>query len=333
MTEITNDEKRVTSNASADEITEAIKRAGTILVCGHIRPDGDCVSSALAVKSLCEKLGKQADAVCDLNDDKPDNLGHLRGYEDFGKTRFEYYDLFIAVDCATVKRLGKYKQYLDDAANSINIDHHPTNERYGAINHIEADASSTCAIVFGLFENSELIDKDIAAMLYTGLSTDTGHFMHANTDSKVFGIAEKLSRYGLDIGGINNELYCSKSYPRIKLTARALEGIKLYEDGAIALMTVTQADLKSCGCKSDDTEGLIDYASSIRGVKISIAMCEQVGGGQFRVSLRAKTANVATVAETFGGGGHKLAAGCIIFGAKDFVEKKVVEAASAALQQ
>ncbi len=316
---------------AVEEIISAIKSAGTVLVCGHIRPDGDCVSSALAVKCLCEKLGKSADAVCDIDNDKPDNLGHLKDYDAFGTTRYEYYDLFIAVDCATVKRLGKYKDNLDSAAFSINIDHHPTNERYGKINYIDGDASSTCEIIFGLFENSGLIDKDIATMLYTGLSTDTGHFMHSNTDSNVFGIAEKLTRYGLDVGSINNELYCSKSFARIKLTACALNGIQLFEDGRIALMVITQADLKACGCKSDDTEGLIDYASSIRGVKISIAMCEQVGGGQFRVSLRSKKADVAAVAETFGGGGHKLAAGCIIFGTKDFVAKKIVEAAGAAL--
>ncbi len=332
MTEI-NDNGCAEIKQAADEITAAIKRAGAVLVCGHIRPDGDCVSSALAVKSLCEKLGKKADAVCDMDDDKPDNLGHLSGYEAFGTARFEYYDLFIAVDCATVKRLGKYKKHLDGSAFSINIDHHPTNERYGKINYIDGGASSTCAIIFGLFENSGLIDKDIAAMLYTGLSTDTGHFMHSNTDSKVFGIAEKLTKYGLDVGGINNELYCSKSYERIKLTARALDGIQLFADGRIALMTITQADLKACGCKSDDTEGLIDYASSIRGVMISIAMCEQVGGGQFRVSLRSKKVDVAAVAETFGGGGHKLAAGCILFGTKEFVAKKIVEAAGAALSE
>ncbi|MCH5160492.1 MAG: bifunctional oligoribonuclease/PAP phosphatase NrnA [Clostridiales bacterium] len=332
MTALTDNNSVDCGKTDTDKIIDAINSAKTVLVCGHVRPDGDCVSSALAMKALCEKLGKQVDAVCDLDNDKPDNLSHLRGFEQFGTASLEYYDLFIAVDCATAKRLGRFKQYLDDAAFSVNIDHHPTNERYGKINHIEPDASSTCAIIFGLFEQSGLIDKDIATALYTGLSTDTGHFMHSNTDSKVFGIAEKLTEYGLDVGSINNSLYCSKSYSRVKLTARVLDSIKLYGDGEIALMTITQKDLKSCGCKSDDTEGLIDYASSIRGVKIAIAICEQVGGGQFRVSLRSKSADVAAVAQTFGGGGHKLAAGCIIFGAKDFVEKKIVEAATAALK-
>lgn len=312
-----------------DRIIDAINRSATVLVCGHVRPDGDCVSSAIAVKLLCEKLGKKADAVCD--DDVPSFLDFLPDYANFGKTRYEYYDLFISVDCATENRLGKYRQNLYDAGNSIVIDHHP-NEGYGKINHIVPEACSTCAVIFELFENSGLIDKTIATLLYTGLSTDTGHFMHANTDSKVFDIASKLCRYGFDVGKLNHAIYCNKKIERIRLTSAALSNIKLYENGAIALLPISLDDLKKCGCRSEDTEGLIDYASSIGGVKISISVCEQVNG-TFRVSLRSVEADVSAVAAKFGGGGHKLAAGCILGGNFSGVEKKIVAAAAAALKQ
>lgn len=313
-----------------NSIIDAIKNSATVLVCGHVRPDGDCVSSAIAVKLLCEKLGKKADAVCD--DDCPYFLGFLPDCDNFGKPRFEYYDLFISVDCATESRLGKYRQNLYDAANSIVIDHHPTNEGYGKINHIVPDACSTCAVIFNIFEKSGLIDETVATLLYAGLSTDTGHFMHANTNAEVFDIASKLSGYGLDIGKINHALYCNKKIERIKLVSVALSGIRLYENGAIGLLSVSLDDLKKCGCRAEDTEGLIDYASSISGVRISVAVCEK-SSGLFRVSLRSVDADVSAVASEFGGGGHKLASGCILSGTLKTVEKRIVAAAAAALKK
>ncbi len=310
------------------EIINAIKGGSTVLVCGHIRPDGDCIGSCLAVRRICEKLGKRADAVCD--DEFPSYLNFLPDFELLGKTRFEYYDLFIAVDCANDKRLGKYKQNLLDAGNSIVIDHHPTNDGYGKINCIRPEACSTCQIIHELFKNENLIDKDIASMLYTGVSTDTGHFMHANTNANVFSTAVELCGYGLDVGALNHDIYCNKTPERIKLTSLALNGITLHRDGKIAVMSVSLKDLKTSGCKADDTEGLIDFAKGIAGVRIAVAMCEQQGG-MYRISLRSVTENVAAVAEKFGGGGHRLAAGCIVSGTLRDVKKKIIDAAAEAL--
>lgn len=310
------------------QIVNAIKSANNILVCGHIRPDGDCVSSALAVRHLCEKLGKNADAVCDT--EKLGMFKFLPEYEYFCEPRFKSYDLFIAVDCATDKRLGEYQKQLHAARKSINIDHHPTNNRYGDINHIVPEECSTCAILYKLFAPLGVIDKEMATMLYTGLSTDTGHFMHSNTNSEVFKIASELCKCGVDVGTVNHDIYCNKSFKRLQLTARAIENIMLYEDGQIALMQITRKDLEDCGCVSADTEGVIDYASSISGVKISIAMCEQPGS-VYRVSFRSVSADVASAAETFGGGGHKLAAGCIVNGNRYDVIEKILAAARTAL--
>lgn len=317
-------------NKITADIIDAIKCAERILVCGHVRPDGDCIGAALAMRHICENLGKTADAVCDA--DKLKSFLFLPEYNEFGNSRYEYYDLFIAVDCASDKRLGIYRDSLLDAENSINIDHHPTNNGFCAINHIDESASSTCAILYNIFSETNLIDKVAATFLYVGVSTDTGHFMHSNTTADVFGIAAKLCGYGIDVGKLNRSIYCNNSLQRIKLTARALDTIKPYCDGQIALMTILLSDLDICGCTSEDTEGLIDYVSGISGVKISIAMCEQPGG-YFRVSFRAVSANVAAVAETFGGGGHKLASGCIISGTCAEVTERITAAASAALRE
>lgn len=312
----------------ASEIIKAIQNSKNVLVCGHIRPDGDCIGSALAVRRICEKLGKNADAVCDS--DKPDAFFYLPDYDKFCSRKYDDYDLFIAVDCADEKRLGEYRKYLVSAKNSVDIDHHPTNYGYAKINCIDAKAASVCALLFELFEDSGLIDKDVAEMLYTGVSTDTGHFMHSNTDAKVFTTAAKLCGYGIDVGRINHDLYRNESMNKMKLTARAIDSIRLHADGKIALMTILLDDLKACDCETLDTEGLIDYASSIAGVRISIAMCEQPGN-LFRVSLRSVSADVSAVAGKFGGGGHKLASGCIINGNRYDVAEMLIKAATAAL--
>lgn len=314
-------------NTAAD-IIDAIRRAQKILVCGHVRPDGDSIGATLAMRRICQKLGKSADAVCDS--EKPAAFDFLPDYELFCSPKYNNYDLFIAVDCANAKRLGAYIVQLDSAADSISIDHHSTNEEYAKTNIVDGASSSTCALLFDLFSQSGIIDRDIATMLYTGLSTDTGHFMHSNTDAKVFYTAAKLCEYGIDVSAINHAIYCNRSLRRTKLTSRALDSIRMYAEGRVALMTVGLDDLAECGCKSEDTEGLIDFVSAISGVLISISMCEQ-DGGYYRVSFRAVSCDVSAAAATFGGGGHKLAAGCIITGDRYEVTEKVVSAAICAL--
>lgn len=313
---------------SAMEIIDAIKAADSIIVCGHIRPDGDSICAALAMRHICAALGKSVDAVCDS--EKPKSFEFLPEYEHFCIMRRKSYDLFIAVDCATYKRLGGYAVQFDSAKNSISIDHHQTNERYCKINYVVPDACSTCEIIYNLFADSGFMDKTLATYIYGGLSTDTGHFMHANTTSDVFHIASELCKYGIDNAAINRNIYCSKSFARMKLTARAIGGIILYERGSIALLVVSLDDLDECGCVSEDTEGLIDFASSINGVKIAMSMCEDKGGF-YRISFRSVDVDVAAVAAGFGGGGHKLASGCVIKGNKYDIMNRIVAAAAVAL--
>ena len=315
--------------AITTEILNAIKAAETVLVVGHVRPDGDCVGSVMAMRHFCERLGKKADAVCDS--DKPAAYAFLPDYEYFCAPRYQKYDLFISVDCATESRLGCYRAMLSTAKNSINIDHHATNPEYCNINYVVGDACSTCYLLYDLFKEVEgLIDSDSAAMLYTGLSTDTGHFMHSNTTEEVFRAAAELCKYGIDVVKLNRGLYCNNPFSKVKLTARALGGIILHEDGKIALMNISLKDLQECGCTSEDTEGLINNASAISGVRIAISMCEQPGS-VFRVSFRSVSADVAAAAAKFGGGGHKLAAGCMITGDRYDIMEKIVAAAKMAL--
>ncbi len=313
---------------TTSKLIDLIQSGKNILVCGHMRPDGDCIGAALAMRRICENLGKTADAVCDA--DKPVSFAFLPDIDRFCKPRKKSYDVFISVDCANEKRLGAYSAALDAAEHAVDIDHHPFNPKFGDINVVDESASSTCLIIYELFKDTELMDLQTAELLYTGISTDTGHFMHSNTDARTFSAAMGLMELGLDIGRINHDIYCNKSKRKIKLTARALDGMEYYAGGAVALMTLSLADLGECGCTSEDTEGLIDFAKSVEGVKIAVSMCEQEGG-TVRVSLRSVEADVSAVAGRFGGGGHKLASGCMVSGTLDYVKDKIVSAAAEAL--
>lgn len=301
---------------------KSLKEAKNVLIAGHIRPDGDCIGSGLAIKHLCDSLGINADFSVDS--DIPESYMFMPGAREINSHKFNNYDLFIAVDCADAARLGRYAEYAE-TVYTVNVDHHYTNPSYGNKNYIVADACSTCEILYGMIREAGLLNKTIAECLYVGLSTDTGHFMHANTTEKTFLIAAGLAAEGIDVSGINNMLYNSVSRNKLALTSRAIGSIEYFENGDIAFMTIYLSDLKQTGCTTDDTEGLIAYATSIKGVKVSVCVCEQADG-TFRVSLRSKGANVAKAAAVFGGGGHERAAGCILRGKRDDVARKLISA-------
>lgn len=301
---------------------KSLKEAKNVLIVGHVRPDGDCIGSGLAVKALCDELNINADFSVD--GDVPEAYKFMPGAESINTHKYNNYDLFVAVDCADAARLGKYAEYTE-TLYTVNVDHHYTNPNYGSKNFVVADACSTCQILYEMISEAGLLNKTIAECLYVGLSTDTGHFMHSNTTEKTFLIAAGLAAQGIDVAGINNNLYNSVSRNKLALTSRAINSIEYFENGDIAFMTIYIRDLIQTGCKTEDTEGLIGYATSIKGVKVSICVCEQEDG-TFRVSLRSKGTNVAKAAAVFGGGGHERAAGCILRGKRNDVARKLVQA-------
>ena len=196
---------------------------------------------------------------------------------------------------------------------------------FGDHNIVDADASSTCELVFDLLEPTGEIDAVIADYLYMGLSTDTGHFMHSNTTPKVLETAYKLSLFGADTYGLATALYRSRSREKTELIAKSIESMRYYLDGKVALIAVTAEMLESVGLEANDTEGLIDYAIAVKGVEIGVSICEEKSE-EFKVSFRSRGRNVDEIAKVFGGGGHKFASGCRIFGLKEEVIEKILKA-------
>lgn len=304
-------------------ILEEIEHAQTILICGHVRPDGDCLGSAFALREYCLGLGKSAD-VCSPSP-IPESYKFMRQSEKFNVLSRKTYDLFIAVDCATQDRIGKMEGFFRSAPRTVCIDHHEGHEGFADVNLVKNYASSTCEIVFDLLEPTGQITREIANYLYIGLSTDTGHFMHSNTDSKVMYTAYRLSCLGAECHNIATELYRSRSRNKTMLIAKSIEAMRFFMNDTVCIIPMTQELLDECNISSNDTEGIIDYAISINGVEIGISMCAEKEN-EYKVSFRSRTRHVNEIAAVFGGGGHIYAAGCRICGKTEDVIDKLLKA-------
>lgn len=304
-------------------ILEEIEHAQTILICGHVRPDGDCLGSAFALREYCLGLGKSA-AVCSPSP-IPESYKFMRQSEKFNVLSRKTYDLFIAVDCATQDRIGKMEGFFRSAPRTVCIDHHEGHEGFADVNLVKNYASSTCEIVFDLLEPTGKITREIANYLYIGLSTDTGHFMHSNTDSKVMYTAYRLSCLGAECHNIATELYRSRSRNKTMLIAKSIEAMRFFMNDTVCIIPMTQELLDECNISSNDTEGIIDYAISINGVEIGISMCAEKEN-EYKVSFRSRTRHVNEIAAVFGGGGHIYAAGCRICGKTEDVIDKLLKA-------
>ena len=299
-------------------LIDYIKNARTVLIVCHIRPDGDCLGSGFALKRIAENLGKRVDFVTDS--DKPAHYSFIKDFDSLNDKKYDKYDLGSAED----SRLGRYLDAYLKCPMTINIDHHRTNNRFGKINHVDAEISSTCELLYSLIKDENVIDAQSATCLYLGLSTDTGNFMHNNTTSNTMKVASNLLALGANHQSIVNDFYKNNTKNKLALTAKAIDSMRFFCDDKIVIMTVTSAILRECGCTMADTEGLIDYGMSIGSVQAAVCMTEQ-RERSYKVSFRSKGVDVAAAAMTFGGGGHKLASGCVVNGHYEDVVRKVVK--------
>lgn len=304
---------------------DAIKKANDILIVCHIRPDGDCLGSGFALTRIAERMGKRVDFVCDSP--FPPAYSFIKDRDKFNDIKCERYDLAIAVDCADSARMGAFGEFFRKCSETINIDHHKTNDGFGKSNFVVPDLSSTCELLYSLIKDYGVIGADEATDLYLGLSTDTGNFMHSNTTPDTLRTASELLALGADLGAIVNGFYRNNTKNKLALVARAVGSMRYFDDDKVVVMTVTQRDLKETGCVLSDTEGLIDYGMSVGSVKVAVCMTEQ-RERSYKVSLRSKGADVSLVAGAFGGGGHKQASGCVANGYYEDVVEKIVRLSS-----
>lgn len=313
-------------------IIETLKNAqGSLLVACHRTPDGDTLGAGLAVCLWLRELGKDARVYC--ADPVPAAYRFLPGAGYVSAVWGDRPAVAVAVDCAGVDRIHPDGgQLLAGAGLVINIDHHATNPHYGTLNHIVDDAGSTCELVAEmLLEDGRCVNKDIADCLYTGIVTDTGQFAFDYTRPESLRTAARLMECGAAFESICSRVFRARSLSKTRLIAAALSSLRLFASGKIALVRVPQAMLQAAGSSADECENIVNFTVEIDGVEVGILLRETVAG-EWKVSYRSSgDVDVSVLAKGFGGGGHRKAAGCTLPGPADEAERRVVEAAQAAI--
>lgn len=307
------------------------KEKGKILIFTHENPDADGIGSMLALYEFLKNEGK--DVECAMKDPAPAILDFLPNIDKIKKLPNEKtYDLAILVDAAGSFRAGTKI----NAKEIIRIDHHIGGNKESNYDFIDTYAPSTTFLVAKILRywNEEKINSNIATNLYTGLLTDTGSFRYNNVDDEAFEMAEFLVKKGADPTYIANMIYERNKLSTIKLLQLTLSTLKLYAEGKIASLIVERKYLHETGALEEETEGFVNYARSIDGVEIAFIMIQKEDPDLWRVSIRGKgNIDVREIAEYFGGGGHRDAAGCRIRGKKEEVLNKLVERAKQQLEK
>ncbi|MFC4775348.1 bifunctional oligoribonuclease/PAP phosphatase NrnA [Paenibacillus sp. GCM10023252] len=295
-----------------DDALAFLQEGEQFLVVSHVQPDGDAISSTSVVGWLLSKLGKQA--VLMNEGEAPSRLSYLYTYSTIINYKLtppsELFTHVITVDCADFRRIGDVAGCFAPHAKLLNIDHHPTNDGFGLVNVIRSDAAATVEILYDLIERAQIpLDLDCATAIYTGLLTDTGGFRYSNTTPHVMEIASRMLALGVSGHRIADHLLEKMTMAKLKLLGRGLSRLTFSEDQRIGWLYVAKDDMKETGAVPEDLEGLVNYALNIDGVEVGILL-KETEDGSVKVSLRsAGAADVAAVAQSFGGGGHVRAAG------------------------
>jgi phosphoesterase RecJ-like protein len=326
-----------TTQPELDAVAEAIRSHDRFLVTTHENPDGDALGSLLAAKLGLESLGK--DVVMYLSGETP--LPREYAWMPLGNLRRSLPDdaadrVLLAVDCANESRLGPDPEVLASASLVVNVDHHHDNSRFGAINAVVADASSTGEIMRDLLRHLDVeLTPDMAEALYIALVTDTGRFQYTNTTPKALRLAAELVEAGADVHKIFQDVYESVQFAKLKLLARALERAQIYEGGRLVISYLLRGDFAEVGAAEPYSEGIIDYLRAVEGADMAALIREPPRGDApaRRVSLRASAdeLDVSKIARASGdGGGHRQAAGFSssesIEEITEFIRREFVEA-------
>lgn len=294
-------------------ISSELKEAKTIAIGGHVRPDGDCVCSVMALYRYLQKKLPQAEIDIYL-EEPPAPFHVLQGIEDI-KSEFntdKSYDLFFALDCND-ERLGDALPIFRRAKKRVNIDHHISNTGCGDINIVEPERSSTAELLYDLME-PEFVDEEIAKAIYIGIAHDTGVFRYSNTSPHTMQIAADLLKFGFDFSALIEETYYEKTYFQTQIMGRAILGSVRFMDGRCIVSMVSRRMMEFYCVTPKDLDGIVNQLQGVKGVDCAIFMYE-TGTLEYKVSMRSNgLVDVSKVAVKFGGGGHVRAAGCTMNG-------------------
>jgi phosphoesterase RecJ-like protein len=298
-----------------DTVVEALRTHERFLVVTHENPDGDALGSMLGAALGLRELGK--DVVMYLSGETrlPAEYGFMALEEVLREPPADVGErVLLALDCANERRISPEPVVLGDAALVVDVDHHHDNTRFGKVNLVVADASSTAEIVADLLSALDVrLTPAIAEALYIGVVTDTGRFQYANTTSKALRLAADLVDAGADVHNVFRQVYETVQFAKLKLLARALDHARALEGGRLVVSYLLRSDFSDAGAEEPYSEGIIDFLRAAEGSELVALIREPptAGGPMHRVSLRSSSdqIDVSAIARKSGGGGHVQAAG------------------------
>ena len=292
-----------------------VENTKEVAIAGHIRPDGDCIGSCMALYHY-------------IKDNYP--TVDVRVYLEEISNKFFYIkdadsaimhevptdatpDLFISIDCGDKERLGFAEVLVDRAKNSLNIDHHISNTNFAKENWVRPDAAAACEILCDIFEEDR-IGYDTAVALYTGIIHDSGVLKYSNTTKNTLNAAGMLITKGIPFTDIINDSFYQKTYLQNQILGRALLESVMFYDGKCIFTAISRKDMEFYGVTSADLDGIVNQLLITEGVEVAIFLYE-LDMQQYKVSLRSnKYIDVSKIAQRFSGGGHVRAAGCTMNG-------------------
>lgn len=302
------------SDRPEGKISEIAKDAKKIAISGHVHPDGDCAGSVLGLYNYLKETGSAEISV--FLEIPGENLMELPGADVITEDVPDgaHFDIFFMLDCGDAGRLGKRDKLLKMADHTVCIDHHVSSTGICDENYIFPDASSASEVLFEMLDPDK-ISKEAAECIYTGIIHDTGVFHHNCTSRRTMDIAGFLMEKGIDFSRIIDHGFYAKTYKQNQILGRCLMESMLLWNGTVIVSYLTRKELDFYEADGRDLGGIIDQLRLTDGVKVAIFLYE-AQNQSFKVSLRSTAPDIdlTVVASYFGGGGHKMAAGCTISG-------------------
>ena len=309
-----------------NKAAEIILKSQKIIIMGHDDEDPDSIGSCFAARLALLKLGKEA--VCCFS--APLEL-HTRfmgnDYTVFDENADYGADLCICLDCADAKRLGKRIKVFESAEHTLSIDHHETNTHFAEVNCVDGAASATAELLYDLFgELGVILDRDIAKNLYAAISADTGSFKYSNVTEKTMKIGAELIKTGIDHAKIARLLHDTDPIAVIRCKAEIMQNIEEFLDGRLVIVAADDALFEKYGITERDSGDIVNIARTVDSCEIAASIRKT--GEKIKISLRANgDISVSQIAQKFGGGGHKKAAGAKVEGkSAEEIKRELIEA-------
>jgi len=305
------------------QVVELIESKSRFAITSHIRPDGDSLGSSLGLYWLLRALDKDVEVI--MRDPVPHAYQQLPGAHNIKVTPAvdPSYNAVFVIECSDITRPGLIDL---DKQLVVNIDHHSTTALFGTINWIDSTASAVGEMIYNLCKATGVrVTKEIAECVYTALITDTGSFHYSNTTERTFKVASELVRTGVKPAKTAEAVFASYPWSRIELMGAVMSTARRDETGRVACLRQSLEMQQRTHASDEDADGFVNYPLTVGEVE-AVALLKECEPGTYRTSLRSKgDVNVAKVAEQFGGGGHRNAAGCTLRGGWEETENMIMK--------